>query len=173
MLSRDVIIQALLVQAVILLVPPIIYLLYTKNPRLIGITRENMFSNILIGLTAGIPLAMFSISIDKLGFENQIAIELSKKLGVIDIFFLNIFMVAPSEELLFRGLLQPKIGLIPASLLFGLVHWFGYFNIPQVVGATFLGLMLGLLFEWNKNIVTPIIAHATTNILSMVFMKTF
>ncbi|MFQ6050657.1 MAG: lysostaphin resistance A-like protein [Candidatus Hydrothermarchaeota archaeon] len=173
MLSREVIVQALILQAAILLVPPIIYILYTKNPRLIGITRENMLSCIILGLAAGIPLALLSISLDKVGFRNQIAVELSKKLGLMDIFFLNIFVVAPSEELLFRGFLQPKIGLFPASLLFGLVHWFGYFNVPQVIGATFLGLILGLLFEWKKNIVTPIVAHATTNIFSMVFIRTF
>ncbi len=73
-----------------------------------------------------------------------------------------------AEEAFFRGALQPKVGLIAASLLFGLAHF-----VPRrglaVWGpaAAVAGLALGLLFEWTGNLVAPVAAHAVVNGLNL------
>jgi membrane protease YdiL (CAAX protease family) len=49
------------------------------------------------------------------------------------------------EELLFRGVLQPKIGLLLSALVFGLLH---ALTPTYFIAATILGLYMGGLTEW-------------------------
>jgi len=73
-----------------------------------------------------------------------------------------------AEELLFRGVLQPAVGIWLASAIFSCVHigpnrsW----NVWPVM-AFFAGLLFGFLFQWTGALVTPIIAHVTINYLNM------
>jgi membrane protease YdiL (CAAX protease family) len=59
------------------------------------------------------------------------------------------FLAGISEELLFRGCLQPVFGLIITSLLFGAAHFFtfGYFII-----GTGIGFYLGGIYTYSGNI---------------------
>lgn len=69
------------------------------------------------------------------------------------------------EELLFRGVIQtalvqstsPTIGVVLASLLFGLVHWvtFAYFLL-----AAAMGLYLGLLYHLTGNLMVVVLVHS-------------
>ncbi|HLS04858.1 MAG TPA: CPBP family intramembrane glutamic endopeptidase [Wenzhouxiangella sp.] len=69
------------------------------------------------------------------------------------------------EELLFRGVIQtwlgqqtsPALGLIAASVLFGLAHWVSrsYAVLTAVVGA-----YLGLLYHLSGNLFIPVVVHA-------------
>jgi membrane protease YdiL (CAAX protease family) len=76
------------------------------------------------------------------------------------------------EEALFRGALQPEIGLIAASLLFGAAHvgpdrrylvW-----TLWAVGA---GFLFGALYEWTGGLLAPIVAHAAHNAATMLLWK--
>jgi uncharacterized protein len=75
---------------------------------------------------------------------------------------------AIGEELLFRGLLQPWLGLLPTTLIFGLLHmgpdrryW------PWTVMALVMGLGFGLMFSWTGSLLSPIIAHFTINFFNL------
>jgi len=70
-------------------------------------------------------------------------------------------MAGVSEELLFRGVLQELIGLVPAAALFGFLHW-GFRRELWTYGATavFLGLALGLAYRWSGHLLVPMTAHA-------------
>lgn len=63
------------------------------------------------------------------------------------------------EELFFRGLLQGRIGIVPANILFGLVH-LDYGTPLQVI----LPLLLGFIFSWlmirTRSLYPAIAAHA-------------
>lgn len=72
-----------------------------------------------------------------------------------------------AEEILFRGWLQTSLGLIPASILFGLVHVWGREGIGYGLYATGLGAALGGLFALTGNLWTPILAHAVNNLLGL------
>ncbi|ADU30095.1 type II CAAX endopeptidase family protein [Evansella cellulosilytica] len=74
-------------------------------------------------------------------------------------------IVGISEELLFRGVLQASFGIIPASLLFALIHiryLQNFFLFSFTIGLSFL---LGLLFIYTGNLLTVIVSHIVIDLL--------
>jgi membrane protease YdiL (CAAX protease family) len=76
-----------------------------------------------------------------------------------------------SEELLFRGVMLPALGmnliaLIFSSILFGVLHFSGTQQWPYIVWATAIGFVLGLTALITGNLLIPIVAHILTNFLS-------
>lgn len=79
---------------------------------------------------------------------------------------------ALGEELLFRGLLQPYVGLFAQALIFGLVHQLpGPSRWVWISWATLVGLGFGLLFELTGSLLGPILAHAMVNGLNLHHLK--
>jgi hypothetical protein len=69
-----------------------------------------------------------------------------------------------AEEAFFRGALQPRVGLLTASLLFGLAHLVPRRELaPWAAGAALAGLFLGALFEHTGNLLAPTLAHVLVN----------
>lgn len=76
------------------------------------------------------------------------------------------------EELLFRGLLQPWIGLLPQAVLFGFLHQVrGPSRWAWVGWATSVGLVLGGIFQLTGSLLGPIAAHSLVNALNLAFLK--
>lgn len=69
-------------------------------------------------------------------------------------------LVGLGEELLFRGVLQQEIGLLGASVLFGVLHGPSRALWPLAVWATAMGVCLGFVYETSGNLVVPALAHA-------------
>ena len=81
-----------------------------------------------------------------------------------------------SEELLFRGVMLPALGLnftavIISSLLFGVLHLSGAGQWPYVVWATVVGFALGYCALITGNLLVPIVAHIITNLVSSCLWK--
>lgn len=81
-----------------------------------------------------------------------------------------------SEELLFRGVMLPALGLnwfglVLSSLCFGILH----LNSPQqwsyVVWVSVVGFLLGYSAWSTGNLLVPVIAHTTTNFITGVSWK--
>jgi len=69
-----------------------------------------------------------------------------------------------AEESLFRGALQPRVGLVLASLLFGLAHFAPRRDLlPWTVFSVAAGFLLGALFERTGNLIAPVVAHTLIN----------
>lgn len=62
------------------------------------------------------------------------------------------------EEVFFRGLLQPRIGIAASSALFVLAHA-SYEQPLMLVGITILSVIYGFLALWRQNIWPAIAAH--------------
>ena len=86
-----------------------------------------------------------------------------------------------SEELLFRGVIQPWMesswgmtaGLIGSNIIFGLVH---AVTPLYAVLATLIGIYLGLFLDYGgeRNLMTPIIIHGLYDFLAfIVIMRTY
>lgn len=68
------------------------------------------------------------------------------------------------EEILFRGVIQPAAGIIPASLIFGFIHsGFSIRLLPYGIWAAAVGAALGLLYIFTGNLWGSISAHALIN----------
>lgn len=81
-----------------------------------------------------------------------------------------------SEELLFRGVMLPALGLNLAavtitSILFGVLHLSGAGQWPYVVWATIVGFALGYCALITNNLAVPIVAHVITNLVSSCLWK--
>jgi membrane protease YdiL (CAAX protease family) len=77
------------------------------------------------------------------------------------------------EELLFRGLLQPALGLVLQALLFGVVHQIrGPSRWVWVSWATGVGLFLGAIFALTGSLLGPLVAHAVINGLNLFYLQT-
>jgi membrane protease YdiL (CAAX protease family) len=69
-----------------------------------------------------------------------------------------------AEEMLFRGALQPAVGLVWASLIFGACHFLPRREVMLwSVYAVVMGFAFGWLYEWTGQLLAPITAHALVN----------
>jgi membrane protease YdiL (CAAX protease family) len=81
---------------------------------------------------------------------------------------------ALGEELLFRGLLEPWIGLIPQALIFGALHQMGGSSRwVWMAWATIMGLLLGAMYQYTGSLVGPLMAHALINAINLSHLKSF
>ena len=75
---------------------------------------------------------------------------------------------AVGEELLFRGVIQDRLGLFPALLAFAAAHvpwarelW------PWPLTALVAGLVFGTLYDATGAVLAPAVAHFVVNLLSL------
>ena len=98
-----------------------------------------------------------------------------KPLVLPDLIWLGL-LPGMSEELLFRGVMLPALGLnatglVVTSLLFGILHLSGPQQWPYVVWASVVGLLLGFSALATGNLLVPIVAHIGTNLISSYLWK--
>ena len=75
------------------------------------------------------------------------------------------------EELLFRGALQPEIGLIPASLVFGALHMAGRDTLAFGCWVAVMGAALGWLANATGGLLAPILAHALYDAAALIYIR--
>ncbi|MCM3114664.1 CPBP family intramembrane metalloprotease [Neobacillus sp. MER 74] len=81
------------------------------------------------------------------------------------------FFVAFSEELLFRGIIQTKVGLVFASIIFAIIHYRYLFNWFLFVNIVILSFLIGVIFEWTNNLAVTIVMHFVIDFLLGVYIK--
>lgn len=127
---------------------------------------------ILSTLFIGSMMILFNIIAVWLGLENNmeetIETMLTSGAGII-----SMAILAPVlEELLFRGAIQgtlmhffknPWVGIVIASLLFGVIHG----NPVQIFYATCLGLGFGWIYYRTGSLLPAIVGHILNNSLAV------
>jgi hypothetical protein len=79
---------------------------------------------------------------------------------------------AAGEELLFRGLLVPLIGVVASSVAFGLLHQIrGKARWGWMAWATLMGLLFAAVFAMTGSLVGPLVAHAAINHSNLRFLR--
>jgi hypothetical protein len=73
-----------------------------------------------------------------------------------------------SEEIFFRGTLQGEIGILGASVLFGLLH---PLNVSYVIWAASVGVAFGLLYQLTGSLLPPIICHGAYNLAALLYLR--
>ena len=124
-----------------------------------------------VGLLAGAGvLAASSVWTAYSRWGDSLARELAAAIGPLGLpnALLLAFASGFAEELFFRGALQPRVGLLAASLLFACVHFVPRRALLPWAGfALIAGLILGGLFVWSGNLIAPITAHIMVNAVSL------
>jgi membrane protease YdiL (CAAX protease family) len=73
-----------------------------------------------------------------------------------------------AEEVFFRGALQQSIGLVPATLLFALLHSGpGRAFRLWTLFAALAGLLFGALMLWRGNLLAPVVGHFVVNAINL------
>jgi membrane protease YdiL (CAAX protease family) len=76
------------------------------------------------------------------------------------------------EELLFRGLLTPTVGVVLSAALFGLAHQMkGPLRWVWAAWAMGVGLILGALFALTGSLVGPLLTHALVNAANLTYLR--
>jgi membrane protease YdiL (CAAX protease family) len=76
------------------------------------------------------------------------------------------------EEAFFRGALQPEIGLVASSLLFGVLHVGPDRRyLVWTLWAVAAGFLFGLLYLWTGGILAPVTAHVMHNAATLLLWK--
>ncbi len=75
------------------------------------------------------------------------------------------------EEMLFRGVLQPLLGIAAASVLFGLVHVGGRSFVGYGVWASCIGGLFGALAVATGGLTAPVLAHAVYDALALAYVR--
>ena len=77
-----------------------------------------------------------------------------------------------AEEVIFRGLLQPNLGFVLTSILFGAVHFVPRATLfPWTLFALVAGFVLGWLFEETEGLIAPVIAHSMVNSINLMVLQ--
>jgi membrane protease YdiL (CAAX protease family) len=94
-----------------------------------------------------------------------------------DLNLADIVLIAVSsgfcEESFFRGVMQTQIGLIPTSIIFGLVHCPAPRYLSYGLWAAGAGLFLGYLRDYTGSVWAPIIAHGLSNLIVIIYLRYF
>ncbi|KPQ34592.1 MAG: putative metal-dependent membrane protease [Phormidesmis priestleyi Ana] len=175
-LDRSQLLVAMAVTALILLLVARLWLFFEP----LQLSAAIVWHDAGIGLIVGLAISAVSAAIYRLWPAYQKSAD----------FYLN-FVLAPltlsdsiwvgllpgmSEELLFRGVMLPAIGLnatglLVSSLCFGVLHMSSWRQWPYAIWATCIGLVLGFSALATHNLLVPVVAHITTNLVSSLFWQ--
>jgi membrane protease YdiL (CAAX protease family) len=154
-----------------------LFFLYDKGRadffRKLGIPGD-LKKNVLffIGGMAAIlaSLVVLTVALSLLGLNDQA--QIAKVTGNLPlaVLLLAVFLAPFSEELLFRGLLCSRFGIVLSSIAFAIVH-VAYGSVLELAGAFVIGLVLALVFKKSGSILPCIAIHMAYNTMSVVVMK--
>lgn len=90
----------------------------------------------------------------------QVSSNASSVLGAFPLWLLPFVMfLAPlNEEIMFRGFLVPRIGIIVSALIFALVHG-GYASYVELFMALWFGLVAGYVFKRTGSLYPSLVTH--------------
>jgi len=124
-----------------------------------------------LGVVAGLVVILLSDQLTRhTGAGERLARALAAALGALPLSRCIglALMSGIAEEALFRGVLQPRVGLVVASLLFGLAHFVPRRELlPWSAFAVMAGLLFGRLFDATGNLLAPTLAHVLINAVNL------
>lgn len=176
-LSRVQILIAMGITAVVLLIVSRLWLMVSPYP-LMPLNASLETAAIGIGLGVGITVVSGLAYTIWPAYRNSADVYLKlviRPLLWMDLIWLGL-LPGLSEELLFRGVILPSIGLNPfgvviSGLCFGVLHFSGVQQWPYVIWATVIGILLGSSAVATGSLLVPILAHVVTNLVSSCVWK--
>ncbi|NUN11241.1 CPBP family intramembrane metalloprotease [Candidatus Micrarchaeota archaeon] len=166
-------IETLITVLSIAFIPIFLLLFFEKTslkqvPRKLGFVynKNTLFNSLKLFLYLLIALFLVNAILAFLGLSDEGKIIDFIKTKSILTLLIAITLSPIVEEMLFRGYLVPRIGVVFSSLVFGGLHY-AYGSTTQIIGTIIAGIILGLNYRKNKDLTSCIIAHALYNATSL------
>ncbi|SDM78193.1 hypothetical protein SAMN04488137_1904 [Fictibacillus solisalsi] len=125
--------------------------------------RWEMFPVLVLGLGTALAVVLANLLLhlflpERMLDDGGINERIFRKVPIWHIAFLTA-VISIAEEWLFRGAIQPLLGLSLTSLLFAVLH-VRYIKKPVLfIAAVLLSFLLGYLYEKTNNLIVPMTAH--------------
>lgn len=135
------------------------FLYFNWNP------KEIFYYGLLPGLIiVSIDLIFMYVFPKRYYDDGGINEKIFKNRSIGDIFTITL-IIAVSEELLFRGVVQTTFGYVFASVIFAFVH-FRYFKKPiLLISVLFISFYIGYMYELTGNLYVTISSHFIVDFL--------
>lgn len=142
---------------------------------------NHLFRDILLGTLGTLfPFAMFVFLLSEkakkiplVGTLNNVIVNNIKTIflntNLWDICLISV-IAGFAEEILFRGVIQAKLGIVIASIIFGLLHFITY---AYCIIAIIMGFYLGFIFHYYDNLLIPIQIHFLYDFAALVYLRYF
>lgn len=173
--DREILFHLYMTQIILLVITIVLgFLLFDQFSFMKAIDFSDM-RILSIGVPAGVAVVILDILLmkwlpssyyDDGGLNKRIF----KNRSILHIAWIAAF-VAISEELLFRGVIQTKVGLILASLIFAIIHYRYLFNWFLFTNIVVLSFFIGYMYEWSENLALTIVMHFTIDFLLGLYIK--
>lgn len=166
-----------------LLIEGVVFIVALLLARLCGIAlfplTENLLRDILLGTcAASFPLALFIFSLSNKAKAIPLLRSVRKTVKtdvkaifsmarLIDICFICL-CAGFAEELLFRGVIQGKGGIIAASVIFGLLHCI---TPAYIVMATIIGFYIGFIYFFYHSLLLAMQLHFVYDFGALIYLK--
>jgi uncharacterized protein len=116
-----------------------------------------------VGATAGVVIVITDLTLMKflppsLYDDGGLNERIFRNKNVVQITVITA-LVAVSEEVLFRGIIQTHTGLIVSSIIFALVHYRYLFNWFLFLNIIFLSFVIGFIYMKTGNLAVTITMH--------------
>lgn len=140
--------------------------------------------NISYGLLMTLPLFLFNVILLKFlvvnfkAFEvftylkNEVVGPLASKMTLVEIILVSL-AAGIGEELLFRGVLLPYLGVTLSSLAFGAVHFVSFkkrFILPIIIYSV-AGAYFCFIYYQTDSLASPIVTHVVYDFLILFWLK--
>lgn len=132
----------------------------------------NLFIGVaVVGVTVISGLILYRLVPVLRGISDEIAPHLVDGARRRDLILVSI-LSGVGEEVFFRGALQPLLGLVVASLLFGALH-IGPDRryLVWTLWAVGAGFLFGALYLWTGGMLAPVTAHVLHNATTLLIWK--
>jgi membrane protease YdiL (CAAX protease family) len=142
---------------------------------------NNLFRDILIGSIGAVaPFILFLFTLSKKAQNIPLFGSLRKTIvidvkaifsntGLFDLILISL-LAGFAEEMLFRGVLQAKFGIVIASIIFGLIHCV---SPAYVIATTIMGFYIGILFWLSGSLLVPVQLHFIYDLGALIYVKYF
>jgi membrane protease YdiL (CAAX protease family) len=147
---------------------------------LFPLTKEPL-RDLLIGTAAAVPpfflfLFLVSKTAGKVTFfsplRKKVLIEIRaifSNCTLIDLLIISL-LAGIGEEFLFRGIIQAKLGIVAASIIFGLFH---AVSPAYVIAATVMGFYIGAAYQMSGGLLVPVQIHFAYDFAALIYLRYF
>ncbi|MHB8584534.1 MAG: CPBP family intramembrane glutamic endopeptidase [Thermoplasmatota archaeon] len=173
-LTQNDILLSVGINVILLVLPAVVWLhafyglKLVEIPAALGVRKQGFVVSALLGAALALGglmvLAVVGAASQVTGHplpENQQALGISCALTPASALIVAV-LAAVTEEVFFRGFLQPAVGIIGQAVLFSIAH-VSYFNVVELAVTLGLGLAFGWAKQATGSLTPSLVAHFLFN----------